>query len=147
MKPPLLTTTCSNAVSDSAQVAVGVNSSDSRYPKLHPTLTASLFSIMKSLRKSLNGNKETFRQPISTPIPTLPKASQGVVPPQKVIRALVTHKTAVPQELSFEKGDFFYVTRDLDTQATWYEAHNPITGARGVVPRSMFEEIVKSPAP
>ncbi|KDR83473.1 hypothetical protein GALMADRAFT_109980 [Galerina marginata CBS 339.88] len=105
---------------------------------------------MKSLRKSLNGSRESSSRPqISTPVP-LPSVSKpptAILPPQKVIRALSTYRSQAPQELSFVKGDFFYVLKDADPTGTWYEAHNPVTGARGLVPRSMFEEFGKSAAP
>lgn len=104
---------------------------------------------MKSLRKSLNGSKEPFRAPISTPLPlpAVAKPSSAISPPQKVIRALSAYRPQAPQELPFQKGDFFYVLKDVDNQGAWYEAHNPVSGARGLVPRSMFEEFQKNPTP
>ena len=104
---------------------------------------------MKSLRKSLNGNKDSSRLQISTPLPiptTLSKPSSAILPPQKVIRALTTYKSQAPQELSFAKGDFFYVLKDTEN-SPWYEAHNPVTGSRGIVPRAMFEEFSKHAMP
>ncbi|KAJ3548826.1 hypothetical protein NMY22_g1121 [Coprinellus aureogranulatus] len=103
---------------------------------------------MKSLRKSLNGNKESSKLTISTPlpIPTLSKPSTAILPPQKVIRALNNYEKQAPQELSFSKGDFFYVLKDPEDSA-WYEAHNPVTGARGLVSRAMFEEFSKNAIP
>lgn len=97
---------------------------------------------MKSLRKSLSstGHKETH---ISSPLPSsLSKPLTAIQPPKKVIRALQTHKALAPQELSFEKGDFFHVVNEVDG-GEWYEAHNPATGARGLVPALMFEEFQK----
>ena len=89
---------------------------------------------MKSLRRSLN--KEVV---ISTPVqlPALGKPVSATAPPQKVIRARQPYRSNGPQELSFSKGDFFYVVKDV---GEWYEAHNTITGSRGLVPRSHFEE-------
>ncbi|EKM59624.1 uncharacterized protein PHACADRAFT_250242 [Phanerochaete carnosa HHB-10118-sp] len=102
---------------------------------------------MKSLRKSLssNGHKE---QHISSPLPSsLSKPLTAIQPPKKVIRALQTHKASAPQELSFEKGDFFHVANEV-SGGEWYEAHNPATGARGLVPVAMFEEFQKgAPTP
>lgn len=101
---------------------------------------------MKSLRKSLNGNKDGPRLQISTPLP-LPAVSKpppAILPPQKVIRALNSHRSQAPQELSFQKGDFFYVANTSEERGQWYEAHNPVTGARGLVPRHMFEEFSKN---
>ncbi|KAG5645758.1 hypothetical protein DXG03_005295 [Asterophora parasitica] len=106
---------------------------------------------MKSLRKSLNGNsgKDSIRVQISTPLPlpAVSKPPSAILPPQKVIRALSTYRPQAPQELPFQKGDFFYVLRDIENQGDWYEAHNPVTGARGLVPRSMFEEFSKNSLP
>jgi bud emergence protein 1 len=99
---------------------------------------------MKSLRKSLNGAKDPAKLQISTPLPPVSKPPSAILPPQKVIRALNTHRSLVPQELSFAKGDFFYVISDARDQGQWYEAHNPVTGARGLVPRDMFEEFGKN---
>nr|VWO96561.1 SH3 domain-containing protein [Ganoderma boninense] len=102
---------------------------------------------MKSLRKSLNGNKDQHHN-ISTPspLPSLSKPSTAIQPPKKVIRALGPYKSTAPQELSFDKGDFFHVLHD--NGGLWYEAHNPMTGARGLVPSNLFEEFSKgAPTP
>lgn len=101
---------------------------------------------MKSIRKSLNGNKDSLRNHISTPLPPVSKPATAVTPPQKVIRATADYRPQAPQELSFKKGDFFYVVRDVEDHGSWYEAHNPITGARGLVPKLMFEEFKKTSA-
>ncbi|KAK0453250.1 hypothetical protein EV421DRAFT_662290 [Armillaria borealis] len=98
---------------------------------------------MKSIRKSLNGHKDSVRNHISTPIP-LPSVSKpptSIMPPQKVIKAVSPYRPQAIQELPFQKGDFFYVLGD---QGSWYEAHNPVTGARGLVPKAMFEEFSKT---
>ncbi|TFK43289.1 hypothetical protein BDQ12DRAFT_171989 [Crucibulum laeve] len=104
---------------------------------------------MKSLRKSLNGGRESSRPQISTPLPlpSVSKPPSAILPPQKVIRALSAYRSQAPQQLSFSKGDFFYVLKDVDEQGAWYEAHNPVSGARGLVPRSMFEEFNKNNTP
>lgn len=105
---------------------------------------------MKSLRKSLNGNgnRDIHRLEISTPLPlpSVSKPQNASLPPQKVIRAIASYRPQGPQQLPFQKGDFFYVTGNVETQGDWYDAHNPVTGARGLVPKSMFEEFCKSPA-
>ena len=110
---------------------------------------------MKALRKSLSSTKDHHpshsshhhhsSHHISTPItsPTLSKAVANLPPPTRVIRATSKFRSQAPQQLSFEKGDFFHVLRDVDNQGLWYEAHNPMTGARGLVPRAMFEEFSK----
>lgn len=101
---------------------------------------------MKTFRKSLH--RETQRLQISTPlpIPQVSKPTSASLPPQKVIRAIAPHSPNTPQELPFQKGDFFYVTADPATDSPWYEAHNPVTGARGLVPKILFEEFLKSPS-
>ncbi|KAJ8086186.1 bud emergence protein 1 [Marasmius tenuissimus] len=101
---------------------------------------------MKSIRKSLNGNKDSVRNNISTPmpLPAVSKPATAILPPQKVIKATADYRPQAPQELSFKKGDFFYVIKDVNDQGAWYEAHNPVSGARGLVPRALFEEFNKS---
>jgi bud emergence protein 1 len=86
---------------------------------------------MKSLRRSLNNDKEnkSFSPNQSQPSPPLPgphsnplsrpAASGKVAPPQKVIKALKTHRSTNPQELSYQEGDFWYVTSERDG---WFEA-------------------------
>lgn len=78
---------------------------------------------MKSLRRSLNNNGSTSTSPYSSPAPTssnpLTRPSEKVAPPQKVIKALKSHRSTNPQELSYTKGDFWYVTGEREG---WYEA-------------------------
>jgi bud emergence protein 1 len=87
---------------------------------------------MKSLRRSLNNeNKQSNQTNGSQPSPPLPAPGAGphsgslsrpsgkVAPPQKVIKALKTHRSTTPQELSYQEGDFWYVTSERDG---WYEA-------------------------
>ncbi|PFH52581.1 hypothetical protein AMATHDRAFT_1982 [Amanita thiersii Skay4041] len=105
---------------------------------------------MKSLRKSLGGgsHKDSNRPLISTPLPlgAVSTPPPSILPPQKVIRALSAYAAQAPQEISFQKGDFFYVIKDAD-DSQWYEAHNPVSGARGLVPRQFFEEFNKNTIP
>lgn len=101
-------------------------------------------STMKTLRKSLQ--RDTHRLQISTPLP-LQKPTHASLPPQKVIRAIAPHTPTLQSELAFQKGDFFYVTRDPGSDCPSYEVHNPVTGARGLVPKALFEEFLNSPAP
>jgi hypothetical protein len=75
------------------------------------------------------------------------KPSTAVVPPQKVIRATSSYRSPTPQQLSFQLGDFFDVIRAVKEGGSWNEAHNPVTGARGLVPKSMFEAFHKGAAP
>lgn len=112
---------------------------------------------MKSLRRSLNSDKNsassfsttTSSLPSPIPLPSTSSAAQGgkVLPPQKVIRALASHKSQLPTVLSYQKGDFFYVSGELppdeNQPSGWYQALNPLTGSRGRVPRDDFEEFLK----
>ncbi|EEB98125.1 hypothetical protein MPER_02423, partial [Moniliophthora perniciosa FA553] len=93
---------------------------------------------MKSLRKSLNGHKDSVRNHISTPmpLPSVSKPNTAIIPPQKVIKATAEYRSQAPQELSFKKGDFFYVLRDVDDQGSWYEAHNPVSGHEALIPET-----------
>lgn len=65
--------------------------------------------------------------------------------PKKVIKALYDYEPQGPGELKFEKGDFFHVVHedltDLEGHNAhgWYEATNPMTGTKGMVPISYFE--------
>ncbi|WWC66690.1 uncharacterized protein I206_100594 [Kwoniella pini CBS 10737] len=111
---------------------------------------------MKSLRRSLNNNNNNQNNSSSSssspaPSPPLPignnaqqyplgRPSQKVAPPQKVIKALQSHRSTNPQELSYTKGDFWYVTGERNE---WFEALNPLTGSRGLVPKADFEEFIK----
>ncbi len=97
---------------------------------------------MKSLRRSLNTKDHSPL--ISTPIPAVSKPAASIIPPNKVIRALEEHRPGAPNQLGFQKGDFFYVVND--SSDGWYEANNPMTGARGLVPKSKFEEFKKANA-
>ena len=98
----------------------------------------------------MDGEGGGLRGPLSSILPFVDKKDSSgplssILPPQKVIRALSTHRPRAAQELPFKKGDFFYVNGSVtgpDGQP-WYEAHNPATGARGLVPCAMFEEFSK----
>ena len=57
-----------------------------------------------------------------------------------VIRSTLEYNSQVPQQLAFENRNFFRVIRDINNQGLWYEAHNPMGGSLGLVPRVMFEE-------
>ncbi|GBE79149.1 hypothetical protein BKA93DRAFT_823954 [Sparassis latifolia] len=99
--------------------------------------------MMKTLRKSLSHKDHVAHISQPSALPSLSKPPSAILPPKKVIRALNSYKSRAPQELSFEKGDFFHVINDVNNAGSWYEAHNPMTGARGLVPCCMFEEFQK----
>lgn len=63
--------------------------------------------------------------------------------PKKVIKALYDYTPQGPGELQFSKGDFFHVMgNENDTE--WYEACNPSTNVRGMVPVPYFEVFGKT---
>jgi bud emergence protein 1 len=99
---------------------------------------------MKSLRKSLQRDHSNSFSSISGPLPAVSKPVAAVVPPKKVIRASADHRPTAATELAFNKGDFFYVIREVNENGAWYEAHNPLSGARGLVPRALFDEFSKN---
>lgn len=50
-----------------------------------------------------------------------------------------------PGELQFSRGDFFHVLNDENVDENgWYEATNPMTNSRGMVPTSYFEVFNRS---
>jgi bud emergence protein 1 len=63
--------------------------------------------------------------------------------PKKVIKALYDYKPQGPGELEFKKGDFFHVIGNED-DPEWYEACNPSTNVRGMVPVPYFEVFGKT---
>lgn len=68
--------------------------------------------------------------------------------PKRVIKALYDYRPQGPGELAFTKGDFFHVIGNVDDENEdpngWYEATNPMTGIRGMVPMSYFEVFNRS---
>lgn len=86
-----------------------------------PALASSL-SLMsfKALRRSRDAKGQrpiSASTPLSTPngpaMLSKPMSAKSFVP-DKVIRAVESRRATAPQELSFSKGDFFYVTKDVD---------------------------------
>jgi hypothetical protein len=106
--------------------------------------TNARFLTMKSLRRSLNSDKSNHNNsqqhsvtgplptPLSAPImggygdSSLSRPSVKVAPPQKVIKATHSYQSTVPQILSYQKGDFYYVTDEYPGDAVhpegWYAA-------------------------
>ena len=104
---------------------------------------------MKGIRKSLT--KERIGAPVPTysSLPTanypsirssaaIPAAKPAPGPPKRVIRATEAYRARSTQELSFEQGDFFHVVSDEGGE-DWFDAANPMTGFRGLVPASHFQ--------
>lgn len=61
--------------------------------------------------------------------------------PDKAIEALRDYSSSDPSDLSFTKGDFFYVADENDT---FYFAINPLTGVQGRVKKSHFKTFTRS---
>lgn len=78
-----------------------------------------------------------------TTLPPVRAGGYGKTPPKKVIRAVTSVQGRSVQELSFEAGDFFHVVGERVDSATgeidWYDAANPLSGARGLVPAKCFQ--------
>lgn len=106
----------------------------SNYPMLHSKDKVRPPRNLRSARRSLVKNK------ISTPT----HAPANVLStPKKIIKALYDYQAQGPHELSFSRGDFFHVTnRENDTH--WFEACNPATSSKGLVPVSYFQVLDKS---
>lgn len=60
--------------------------------------------------------------------------------PDRAVKALHTYHSKGPRELSFNKGDFFYV---IGEQGEWFEVANPATEQEGIVLKKYFEVIGK----
>src|SRR4051812_46682729 len=84
------------------------------------------FKTLSTIRRSLK-NEEQHKAP--------PRASApaAIIPPKKVIQALYDFNAETEHELSFKEGDFFHVIGN-ENDLNWFEAYNPLTNARGMVP-------------
>lgn len=103
---------------------------------------------MKGIRRSLN--KDRIGAPTGVvktsgagpagglPLGQRPMAAPAPAPPKLVIRATAAYRARGAQELSFNVGDFFHVVSDEGGE-DWFDAANPMTGARGLVPASHFQ--------
>jgi bud emergence protein 1 len=94
--------------------------------------------MIKGIRRSLKGEKRT--SPSITSPTTSTIAPKTGTPPKKIIRAIYDYASQGPGELSFKKGDFLYVTGSEDSEE-WYEAYDPPSNARGMVPVLYFEVV------
>ncbi|GMM58704.1 phosphatidylinositol-3-phosphate-binding protein [Maudiozyma humilis] len=74
---------------------------------------------------------------------SLAGSASGSAAPQRAIRALHHYKAQSASQLSFAKGDFFYVSDDQGDDGEWFHATNPAQGQSGLVPKSYFEVIDK----
>ncbi|GAA5943828.1 phosphatidylinositol-3-phosphate-binding protein BEM1 [Sporobolomyces koalae] len=111
---------------------------------------------MKGIRRSLNkdrigapsnfvnnsasssASKAAHGVPFVNPASNTSRPLAAPAPPKRVIRATASYKASNPQELTFEEGDFFHVVSDEGGE-DWFDAANPMTGARGLVPADHFQ--------
>lgn len=103
---------------------------------------------LKDFRRSLNRDRHSGGKPSASHASpgtfTNVKSAVTIQPPKLVIRAIRDYRSASPHELSFHKGDFFHVITDPAPHAEWFEASNPMTNARGLVPANHFDVLSKS---
>lgn len=92
---------------------------------------------IKPPRSLRSARLSVVKNQISTPV-----IQTSTNSPKKVIKALYDYNAQSPNELSFARGDFFLVAgREGDT--SFYEAFNPITNSRGIVPVPYFQVLEK----
>lgn len=104
------------------------------------------FRKSKRLLNSLGSSKHSILRVTSSQLNN-EELSSVLNTPQKVIKALYNYVPQGPGELKFEKGDFFHVVEEQGSghEANgWYEATNPATQQRGMVPISYFEVFNKN---
>lgn len=97
--------------------------------------------FLSSREKASKSLRRLTKAKISTPVSQVPITALEL--PKKIIKALYDYQAKAPHELSFKKGDFFHVTgreNDLD----WFEACNPATNLKGIVPVNFFQVIDKT---
>lgn len=103
----------------------------------------------QSFGSSILSSQHPPPPPLTKPISSnsIPNSRGPTGPPTMVIRAISNYKAKRIVEISFQKGDFFHVVGEReDSEGDWFEASNPATGARGLVPRFGFEIFGKPPA-
>src|SRR5271167_4981646 len=111
------------------------------FPYEQPQLTYPSQGFRKSLKGGSGGDRQT-----STVIGNgviSPKSSLTIAPPKKVIRAIRDYVPQSSRELAFSRGDFFHVI-GAENDRNWYEACNPATNMRGLVPVDYFEVLGKT---
>lgn len=92
---------------------------------------------IKAPRSLRTARLSVVKNNISTPV-----IQTSTIAPKKVIKALYDYQAQSPNELSFTRGDFFLVT-GAEGDTSFYEAFNPITNSRGVVPVPYFQVLEK----
>lgn len=98
---------------------------------------------MKGIRRSLNKDRigapaGATKNGVALPTANAPRPQAAPAPPKAVIRATASYRAGSAQELSFEEGDFFHVVSDEGGE-DWFDASNPMTGKRGLVPAEHFQ--------
>lgn len=99
------------------------------------------FRRSKRLSNSLNSSKHSISRVTSTQM-NHEEMDSILKLPKKVIKALYDYKPQGPGELKFVRGDFFHVMEEQRAESEengWYDATNPVTNQRGMVPMSYFE--------
>ncbi|OLL26431.1 Protein scd2/ral3 [Neolecta irregularis DAH-3] len=94
--------------------------------------------MIKGLRRSLKGERSERSHTIST-ISSI-RHDIPMLPPKRVIKALYDYTPHSSMEMAFSKGDFFHVI-GRENDPDWWEACNPVSNMRGLVPVSYFEEL------
>jgi bud emergence protein 1 len=107
-----------------------------------PFFSSTLFDrnmFLSTKERASKSLRRLTKTKISTPIAQV----NTLELPKKIIKALYDYQAKAPHEISFKKGDFFHVTgreNDLD----WFEACNPASNLKGIVPVSYFQVIDKT---
>ena len=110
------------------------------YLRVHTADMGSIQGFRKSLKGS--GNDRQTSTIIGNGVIS-PKSSLTIAPPKKVIRAVRDYVPQSSRELAFSRGDFFHVI-GAENDRNWYEACNPATNMRGLVPVDHFEVLGKT---
>ncbi|MBW0526859.1 hypothetical protein O181_066574 [Austropuccinia psidii MF-1] len=129
-------TTTTNTHINSASSSSSYHSSNSDKDKL-PSSSSNL-----KRDSFLNYSNALPTQPFSSLAPSTSSRTSRFLagPPKLVICATENYKSNRIIELSFQKGDFFHVVgQHSDNLGDWFEASNPATGARGIVPKDLFQ--------
>lgn len=102
-------------------------------------------SIVRGFNKDKHQSAKEAPRPAITPLPNDPSKK---MPPKGIIRAIDSFSARNADELSCRKGDFFHLLAEQpgpDGQG-WFDATNPLTGARGLVPKEICEILGKTSA-
>lgn len=103
-----------------------------------------MIKLLRRSKRHLNSLSATSSPKHITRVPLgLEDSStdETLMSPKKVIKALYDYQPQGPGELKFVKGDFFHVLEEdaIDVTNGWYEATNPMTHSKGMVPILYFE--------